>query len=59
MWIVCLAQQTIHMKCLILSEKKKIKMSAAVVVIDALRIKHARKYWAVIWKNLQSHKQIV
>ena len=31
------------MKCLILSEKKK-KMSSAVVVIDALRIKHARKY---------------
>ena len=40
----------IHMKCLISSEKI-IKMSSAVVVIDALRVKHARKYGVVIWKK--------
>ena len=33
----------IHMKCIISSEKI-IKMSFAVVVVDALRVKHARKY---------------
>ena len=47
MWIVCLADtwQTIHMKCqgLFSSEnkKKKSKLSSALVVIGALRVKYS------------------
>ena len=51
--LILLEKIIVHMKCLILSEKI-IKMSSAVIVIDALRVKHARKYRVVIWKNLQS-----
>ena len=41
------------------NKKTKKKLSFAVVVIDALRVKTARKYFAGIGKNPQSHKQTV